>query len=95
MSNEYCVFSCSFVLNPVISHLYEHVADFQQTSLSCSVQSRAPVLRVRLVRWIYALHCDTQTHKVLTLTSAQTHKELLGSATNRKCKRIYIKEFHV
>lgn len=45
-----------------ISHLYQHVADFQQTSLSCSVKSGAPVLRVRLVRWIDTLHWDTHTH---------------------------------
>lgn len=45
-----------------ISHLYQHVADFQQTSLSCSVKSGAPVLRVRLVRWIDTLHWDTDRH---------------------------------
>ena len=38
------------------SHLHQYVADFQQTSLSSSVQSRASVLRVRLVRWIDTLH---------------------------------------
>ena len=45
------------------SHLHQHVADFQQTSLSSSVESRAFVLRVRLVRWIYTLHWHTH-HKI-------------------------------
>ena len=41
--------------------LHKHVADLQQASLGCGVERTAPVLRVSLVGWVYAVHWHTHT----------------------------------